>query len=126
LLRRGERDAGRGRNVHIVAETELEAQGGALHGRAVTDADELAAFLEAGGHTVHHVGHQRAGQAPHALGALRVDARRQRELVALLLQLDFVGDRPRELTLGALHRDRLARERQGDVRGDDDGFLTDP
>src|SRR5437868_9089589 len=55
-------------------------------------------------------------RSPHALGALRVDARSQQELGALLLDLDFVGDRPRQLTLGALYRDRLTVEDRKSTR----------
>src|SRR6185312_8384241 len=97
LLRHGEGDARRRRDVHVVAEAELHGQRLALHRRAVADADQLERLLVALGHAFHHVGDQRAGQAPHAAGALGVVAGSEGDLRPFLLDLDLLRDGPGEL-----------------------------
>src|SRR6185312_2003215 len=124
LLRHGEGDARRRRDVHVVAEAELHGERLALHRRAVAHADELESLLVALGHALDHVADQGARQAPHAAGALGVVARSEGQLRPFLLDLDLFGHGPGELALGPLHRDGLAIQRDAHAGGDRDGLLT--
>src|SRR5439155_20486178 len=68
LPRHDEGDALRRRNVDVVREAELHAEGLALHRGAVADAHQLEHALVALGHPHDHVVHQRARQTPHGTG----------------------------------------------------------
>ena len=109
-----------------MAEAELQRERLALQGGAIADADQFEGLLVALGHALDHVADQRAGQAPHSLGARGVIAGGQGQFLAVLLDLDLFGHGPGELPLGAFHRDGLAVQRDGHAGGDRDALLTNP
>jgi len=106
-----------------VADVELER--GAAQGRAVADALNLEAALEALRDALDHVRDQRSRQPVQravlpALGRARDD-----DLVALTLDLHPLGHGLPELAERAVDHDAARVERDADAGGHGDGFSAD-
>src|SRR6266545_5465360 len=120
-----EADALRGLDHDRVRVAEAEHQVGALGLHPVADALDLEPLLEAVGHALDHVGHQRADQAvARPAVALVVGPHHAQHAVGLL-----EGDRRRDLlgegALRAGHHRRRALHLHLDARGDLDGEVAD-
>jgi hypothetical protein len=110
-----------------VAEAEGEADAvRALRLGAVADADDVELLAEAVGDTDDHVVDEAAGQAVEGAVVALVVGPGDQQLVVDLLDADRGRDRPGELTLGTLHLDHAAFDRDVDPGGDRDGRLSDP
>src|SRR3954451_16899422 len=106
-----------------VAERELEVA--ALELRAVADALDLEALLEAGRDALDHVGDERAGQAVQraVLGAVR--RARDDELGVVLGDVDVARDALGELAARPADADELGLDRDQHAVGDRDGLSAD-
>ena len=109
-----------------MAEPELQAQGVALHLRAITHAHKFEGFLVPGRHAHHHVAHQGAGQAPHRLGAGGFYALGHEDLCAFMTQFDLFRQGPGQLPLGALNRQGLTVDGHRDASRRRNRLLSDP
>src|SRR3954452_4996675 len=104
-----EADAGRRDHVDRVREAQSELEVLALGGHPVTGAVDLQRLLVALGDADDHVGDQSARQAVELLGLPLVVGAVDVQLVALLSDRDRLSDGVRELALGTLDLDGLAR-----------------
>src|SRR5690606_21406147 len=120
-----EGDTGRRVDEDRVRETEGELDRAALLLHAVTGADDLEALGVALRHADDVVVDERAGQAVERPRLTLVVGAGHQNLIVLHLDLDGGGHREGELTLGALHRDLAAVDRDGHTRGDVDGKSSD-
>src|SRR3954454_11774390 len=123
-LRHFELDAGRGLDRHgmRVAHRQLEVL--ALECCAVADALDLEALLEAVGHALDHVRHERAGEAVQRAMVAAVRRTRDRDLAVILLDLHVARDALLKLTLRALHAHELRLDRELHARGDRDRLFA--
>src|SRR5258708_13743077 len=125
LVDAGDHDLGlrRGRNLdalghlvdHRVRKAERQVELVALRLRAVADADQREALLEAFGDAGDHVRDQRAHGAGPRIGVVRVAERLEHHLLAFLLHFHVRIGRARDGTERALHRDAAAGEGQIDA-----------
>ena len=106
-----------------VAQRQLEVA--ALEHRAVADALDLQALLEAGGHALDHVGHERARQPVQGAVLAAVGRALDEQLLAVLLDGNVARDALAELTPGAVDPDELGLDGDGHARGHRDGLSAD-
>src|SRR5690606_5494449 len=121
LGRGGDGDAFRGREQHRMREAQRQVQVLALHGGAVTHADQLELALEAFGNALDHVGHDRA-QGSGQRHQLDVVGRQGGDAV-LDLDLDAFGLGDRQVALRALDADAIGLDVELDALGDGDRLL---
>src|SRR5919199_786376 len=106
-----------------VAERELKVA--ALELRAVADALDLEALLEAGGHALDHVRDERAGQAVQRAVLGAVGRPRDDELAVVLRDVDVARDALGELAARAADPYELGLDRDQHAVGDRDGPSAD-
>src|SRR4051812_29608416 len=113
------------RHRHRVRVADLKLDVAALQDRAVADALDLEALLEALGHAGDHVRDQRAGEAVERAVVAAVGRARDDELAVLLLDRDVARLALLERPARAGDAHDLGLDRDLDAGGDGDGLLTD-
>ena len=107
-----------------VADGELEVF--ALQRRAVADALDLKALLEARGDALDHVGDQRARQPVECAVLAAVGGALDEQLLVLLGDLDVAVDALAQFAFGAVDADALGVDRDRHAGRQGDGLSSDP
>jgi len=125
LLRRGDGDTSRNREVYFVAVTQRKLQDVAVHRSAITHTLNFHLFLEAGADADDQIFDHRARHAPLLTRDLRGAARRHLDRVVFNGQRHVVASGEAAGALRAFDFDGLARDRGRDAFDKGDGFLAD-
>src|SRR5260370_29348973 len=124
-LQRLDLDAGRDRNLDVVAVAELQLQHLGVRLGAVADAVECEVDGEAFGNAANHVAREVARRAPLHAGAAALRARREDERLAVPGDRHVVVHHELELAPLALGLEMLALELDGDSGGDRNRIFAD-